>query len=71
MDLDEQELLETRKKKGLKKDCVNKETIKRIIQNHIWEIDNEEWDIPNAKEIKFYVKEELESVMFKLLKVEE
>lgn len=62
MDLDEQELKETRKRKGLE----NK--IQKIIRNRIDEINNEEWFIPDEKNIKFYCIEELEKVMFRLLK---
>lgn len=62
MDLDEQELKETRKRKGLE----NK--IQKVIRNRIDEINNEEWFIPDEKNIKFYCIEELEKVMFRLLK---
>lgn len=64
MSFDNQELKETRRRNGMKEcKCKN---LEKLIRNRIWEINNEEWDIPNEKEIKFYCVEELEKILFKL-----
>lgn len=67
MSFDNQELKETRRRNGLS-ECNYKEKVEKIIRNRINEIDNEEWDIANEKEIKFYCMEELESILFKIKK---
>ena len=68
MDLDNEELKITRTKNKVEKEYVSKEKIQEIIRDRIWQIDNDEWNIPNAKEVKFYCEEELEGVLFQLLK---
>lgn len=68
MDLDNEELKETKKRNRYKQENLTKEVISKIIRDHIWEIDNDEWNIPNSDKVKFYCEEELESVLFKMLK---
>lgn len=73
MDLDENELKETKKKNGSKKDSVKKERIRRIIKDHIDEMNREEWyntSREEEKKIKFEIEEELERVLTKLMKEE-
>lgn len=67
MDLDNEELIMTRNDRNAKS-IINKEKIQEIIRNRILEIDSEEWDIDNSEDIKFYCKEELEKIMFKLIR---
>ena len=64
MDLDNQELKETKKRNGIKN--INKEKIEKIIKRRICEIDNEEWDINDSDNIKFYCKEELQNILFRI-----
>lgn len=71
MDLDENELKATKKRNGFKKENLTKEEISKVFRNHIWKMNNDEWNIPNAQKVKFYCEEELESVLFKLLKLGE
>lgn len=71
MDLDKDELKVTRKRNGFKKESLSKEQISKIIRNRIYEIDNEEWYENDPKKCKFYCQEELESILFRMLKEEE
>ena len=71
MDLDENELKATKKRNGFKTESLTKEEISKVFRNHIWEMNNDEWNFPNAEKVKFYCEEELESVLFKLLKMGE
>lgn len=64
MSFDNQELKETRRRNGIK-EC-NCKDAEKLIRKRINEINNEEWFIPDEKNIKFYCVEELEKILFKL-----
>lgn len=68
MSFDNQELKETRKRNGLK-DYNYKEKMENIIKKRIEEINYEEWNIPDEKNIKFYCIEELERILLKLKEI--
>lgn len=68
MSFDSEELTQTRNRNGLK-DYNSKEKIEKIIKKRIEEINSEEWNIPDEKNIKFYCIEELERVLLKLKEV--
>lgn len=64
MSFDNQELEETRRRNGMK-ECKCKD-VEKLIRKRIDEINNEEWFIPDEKNVKFYCVEELEKILFKL-----
>ena len=76
MDLDVEELKATKNKIISNKDNVvgyktpNLEKLKiwQIIKDRIQEINEEEWDMKNEEEIKYWCKEELESILFRMIR---